>query len=82
MMETFMKIVNSENCPNMEFFLVRIFLYSDYNGDLITAWKVSKYGVFSGPYFPAFRLNTDIYSRREKCQNSEFFLVRIFLYSG
>ena len=24
-----------------------------------TAWKVSKYGVFSGPYFPAFGLNTD-----------------------
>ena len=23
-----------------------------------TAWKVSKYGVFSGPYFPAFTLNT------------------------
>ena len=23
--------------------------------------KVSKYGVFSGPYFPAFRLNTEIY---------------------
>ena len=26
-----------------------------------TAWKVSKYGVFSGPYFPVFRLNTEIY---------------------
>ena len=25
-----------------------------------TAWKVSKYGVFSGPYFPAFGLNTEI----------------------
>ena len=24
-----------------------------------TAWKVSKYGVFSGLYFPAFGLNTD-----------------------
>ena len=23
--------------------------------------KVSKYGVFSGPYFPAFGLNTEIY---------------------
>ena len=22
------------------------------------AWKVSKYGVFSGPYFPVFGLNT------------------------
>ena len=26
-----------------------------------TAWKVSKYEVFSGPYFPVFRLNTKIY---------------------
>ena len=26
-----------------------------------TAWKVSKYGVFSGPYFPIFGLNTEIY---------------------
>ena len=24
----------------------------------ITAWKVSKYGVFSGPYFPVFSPNT------------------------
>ena len=24
----------------------------------ITAWKVGKYGDFSGPYFPAFGLNT------------------------
>ena len=29
---------------------------------LITLWKVSKYGVFSGLYFPVFELNTDIYS--------------------
>ena len=25
----------------------------------VTAWKVSKYGVFSGPYFSAFELNMD-----------------------
>ena len=25
------------------------------------AWKVSKYGVISGPYFPAFWLNSEIY---------------------
>ena len=24
-----------------------------------TAWKVSKYGVFSGPYFPVFGVNTE-----------------------
>ena len=28
---------------------------------MITAWKVSKYRVFSGPYFPAFGLNTERY---------------------
>ena len=27
-----------------------------------TAWKVCKYGVFSGLYFPAFGLNTERYS--------------------
>ena len=29
---------------------------------LFTAWKVSKYGFFSGPYFPVFGLNPKIYS--------------------
>ena len=29
------------------------------------AWKVDKYGVFSGPYFPVFGLNTGKY-RPEK----------------
>ena len=28
---------------------------------MITAWKVSKYGVFSGPYFPVFGLNAGKY---------------------
>ena len=27
----------------------------------VTAWKVSKYEIFSGPYFPVFGLNTAIY---------------------
>ena len=26
---------------------------------ICTGWKVSKCGIFSGPYFPAFRLNTE-----------------------
>ena len=29
---------------------------------LLAAWKMSKYGVFSGLYFPIFGLNTEIYS--------------------
>ena len=28
---------------------------------LYTAWKVSKYGVISGPYFPVFSPNTGKY---------------------
>ena len=28
---------------------------------MITAWNVSKYRAFSGPYFPVFGLNTEIY---------------------
>ena len=35
-----------------------IFNHSNYS---MTAWKVSKYGVISGPYFPIFGLNTAIY---------------------
>ena len=27
-----------------------------------TAWKVPEYGLFSGPYFPVFGLNAEIYS--------------------
>ena len=39
-----------------------------------TAWKVPKYGVFSGPYFAAFGLSTDIYvnlcTQSGKCGNA------------
>ena len=34
---------------------------SKYTEVINTAWKVSKYGVLSGPYFPVFSLNTKIY---------------------
>ena len=30
-------------------------------GSAITAWKVSKYGVYSGPYFPVFSPNAGKY---------------------
>ena len=42
---------------------------------IITAWKVSKYGVFSGPYFPGFGLNTEIYSVSLRNQ-SEYWKIR------
>ena len=41
-----------------------------------TAWKVSKFGVFSGPYFPAFRLNTERYSVSLRIQ-SECWKIQI-----
>ena len=41
------------------FVLIKLFLYKKECTD--TAWKVSKYGVISGPYFSAFGLNTGKY---------------------
>ena len=41
-----------------------------------TAWKVSKYGVISGPYFPVFGLNTEIYGVNFRIQ-SEYRKIRI-----
>ena len=35
----------------------------------VTSWKVSKYGVISGSYFPVFRLNNSVFER------SVFFLI-------
>ena len=34
---------------------------TDHSQESPTAWKVSKYRVFSGPSLPVFVLNTDIY---------------------
>ena len=31
--------------------------------------QVSKYGVFSGPYFPVFELNTEIYRVNHRIQS-------------
>ena len=38
--------------------ILHIFQFSTIS---ITVWNVSKYGVFSGPYFPTFGLNTERY---------------------
>ena len=42
---------------------------------LLTVWKVSKYGVFSGPYFPVYVLNTEIYGVNLRIQ-SEYGKIR------
>ena len=34
-----------------------------------TAWKLSKYGVILGPYFPVFRRNTEIYGVNLRIQS-------------
>ena len=38
-----------------------------------TAWKVSKHGVFSDPYFPVFGLSTEIYGSLFFTEFTEFF---------
>ena len=43
--------------------------------DNIIAWKGSKYKVFSGPHFPVFGLNMDIY-RVNLCIESEYRKIR------
>ena len=43
-----------------------------------TAWKVSKYGVFSGPYFPAFALNTERYEVSNHVSNTVLVITRIY----
>ena len=37
--------------------------------EIATTWKVSKYGVFSGPYFHAFELNTERHSVSPRIQS-------------
>ena len=42
-----------------------------------TAWKLSKYGVISGTYFPIFGLNTERYSVSLRIQSISLYSVRI-----
>ena len=42
---------------------------------LITARKMSKYGVFSGPYFPVFGLNTGKYGPEKTPYLDTFYAV-------
>ena len=40
-----------------------------YGSATLTAWKVSKYGFFSGPYFPVIGLNTEICGVNHRIQS-------------
>ena len=42
-----------------------------------TAWNVSKYGVFPGPYFPVFGLNTGKYRPEKTPYLGTFHTVKI-----
>ena len=43
--------------------------FKNFSRSIHTAWEVSKYGVFSDPYFPVFGLNTEIYSVNLRIQS-------------
>ena len=43
----------------------------------VTAWKVSKYGVISGPYFSAFGLNAGKYGPKTTLYLDTFHTVRV-----
>ena len=43
-----------------------------------TAWNVAKYGVFSGPYFPVFGLNTGNYGPEKSLYLDTFHAVKLF----
>ena len=42
-------------------FILSFFVNHNFSWDRNTAWKMPKYGVFSGPYFSSFGLNTERY---------------------
>ena len=58
----------------------RIWVFSD----PCTAWKVSKYGVFSGPFFPVFGLNKSPYSVRiqENTDQKKLGIWKLFSRNG
>ena len=54
------------------------FLYSVINVyRKITTWKVSKYRIFSGPYFPVFILNTGKYGPEKTPYLNTFYAVKL-----
>ena len=59
------------------FFIIISHIISSVQKDLFlcfTAWKVFKYGVISGPYFPVFGLNKEIYEVN-LCSQSEYMKI-------
>ena len=46
-----------------------------YSSNGYCVWKVSKYGVFSGPFFPGFRQNTGKYGPEKTLYLDNFHAV-------
>ena len=55
------KVLSSRDVMNYQIIVLSRSIVSWY-----TPWKVSQYGVFSGPYFPAFGLNTERYVKNSR----------------
>ena len=71
-MSLYRKILVTENLYLSIFYTIWTWLkiyFTDATFLGYTAWKVSKYGVISGPYFPVFGLNTAIYSVTVRIQS-------------
>ena len=66
--------------PKLEILNAFKFRIKSWVPDGCTAWKVSKYGVFSGPYFLVFELNTEIYEVNLRIQ-SEYRKIKTRKYS-
>ena len=66
-------------CHRLDFIRWKIGIYR-ISHTFITAWKVSKYGVISGPYFPVFGLNTGKYGPEKTPYLDTFTQFMLFLW--
>ena len=51
-------------------------LNPDWEMSVYNAWKVSKYGVISGPYFPVFGLNIQSECRKIRTRNNSVYILK------
>ena len=61
LLKTFNNSLNRIEIVNSLELIFPFFHFYLYQTDINTTWKVFKYGVLSGPYFPVFELDTEIY---------------------
>ena len=73
--------VDSFSCAWFDLSPSSSLLFSNFLFFCLTAWKVSRYEIFSGPYFPVFRTNTGKYGPEKTPYLDTFHAVRSFLKS-